>query len=98
MRRGSLFATVTCNNSTGINGENPLAFILDDFTFLNKHNIEQSWDCHTPITVRVCIRFRFDKSPRNFSFRTFQRVTRSYLLKLRTPLSSNHIPCSVRIT
>ena len=98
VRCGSRFATVPCNISTGINGGKPLAFILDDFTFINEHSIVQSWDCHTPPAVCVCIRFRFDKSPRNFSFRTFQRVSRSFLLKLSVPSSSHHIPCPVRIT
>ena len=97
VRWGERFNRVPTNNFTGRNGGMPIAFMKEDFTFFNDHDIQQSWNCLFLPCTRVRIRFRFDKSPRNFSFRTFQLVSPTFLKKLKIQPLSHHIPCPVII-
>ena len=98
VRRGEYFNRVPTNNSTGRKGGIPIAFMKEDFTFFNDQDIQQSWNCLFPPCTRIRVRFCFDKSPRNFSFRTFQLVSPNFLENLKIQPSSHHIPCPVTIT
>jgi len=55
----------------------PMAFIAEDFTFFDsrRRRLKHSKVLRAPRAVSfVRIRFRYDKSPTNFAFRTFARV------------------------
>ena len=56
----------------------PIAFILDDFTFLDSNQQIIPWEAAARLGTYVQIRFRFDKGGgRNFSIRTFRRFESS---------------------
>ena len=60
----------------------PLAFMECDFTFYNGMNscmTRLELICESSRAVDLHVRFRYDKSPINFSIRKFQRTGHSYL-------------------
>lgn len=68
----------------------PVAFILDDFTLYDRHDRQLSrstvWSNPSQIH-RIKIRFRFDKSPRNFQFRRFFRSGHEFLCPVLASIS-----------
>jgi hypothetical protein len=76
--RGSLFPTLP--NSTEVPTDwrgRPVAFIPEDFEFYDKKMVFLPWPHvgqHRELVKFLVIRFRYDKSPRNFEKRTFKRV------------------------
>ena len=73
----------------------PLAFVRDDFTFYDAaHTLIEHWELHRrhvqAHVKSVHIRFRFDKSPRNFSIRKFQMTKDPILDPVSAAISCFH--------
>lgn len=89
------FATVPNSHDAGIWQGSPLAFMASDFTFFDVNGVQLEGPAlltHQP-TVRaaaVHIRFRFDKSPTNFTIRKFSRLPGCYLCPVKACLSILH--------
>jgi hypothetical protein len=76
LRRGQRFQVVPTSNDTGMWAGTPLAFIATDFTFYDANDCviphHAIYGQHRKKNVKtVHIRFCYDKSPHNFSFRKF---------------------------
>jgi hypothetical protein len=77
-QKGSRYATIPNNPSAGPWANMPLAFIPEDFVFLNAQMITLSasicLDTKGALTIfELHLRFRFDKSKENFSIRKYRR-------------------------
>jgi hypothetical protein len=76
LRAGTRFNTIPRTNNAGIWAGKALAFLRADFTFYSIDNelipLAKLAAFHRQgLTVSIHIRFRFDKSPTNFSIRKF---------------------------
>lgn len=89
-QRGQLFATIPRCLDAGEWAGMPLAFIRADFSFYDKglvcHPYKDCLRC-SHLAVYVHIRFRFDKSPTNFTIRKFQRMSGSAICAVKRSLS-----------
>jgi hypothetical protein len=89
-RKGERFAVVPSSTHAGEWAGTPVAFIRDDFTFYDKSMLRLT--CSTAIAQQrsieyVHIRFRYDKSPTNFSLRKFQRSRGTFLCPVKAVVS-----------
>jgi hypothetical protein len=89
---GALFATVPWTTHAGEWAGTPLAFIRDDFTFYDDKFVqllqsEATQDSPPRVAHSVFIRFRFDKSPTNFSIRKFRRISGTFLCPVKATIS-----------
>ena len=82
--KGQLFHAVPATPAAGCWAGTPLAFMVADFQFFTQAHTLVSIDSSSPTAVPlnvtvVRIRFRYDKSPRNFTERSFRRTTHPWL-------------------
>ena len=81
---------VPMTEAAGKNAGMPIAFMDCDFTFFDESNLrlKRSHIIRTPQRVfSVHIRFRYDKSPINFSVRKFQRSGHAFLCPVRSAIN-----------
>jgi hypothetical protein len=90
---GALFAVDPRTAHAGDWAGSPLAFIRDGFTFYADGfiTLSRARALRDPVQLRfVFIRFRYDKSPTNFSIRKFRRVSGSFLCAVKAAMSLVH--------
>jgi hypothetical protein len=95
LKKGIRYNIIPTSTSAGEWAGKPLAFIRSDFTFYDPSHtlIEHSQLQRRHIQGQVQsvhIRFRFDKSPKNFSIRKFQSTEDSILNPVAAALSCIH--------
>jgi len=82
LARKGTFSRVPDSLDAGNWKNTPIAFMFSDFTFLTKAGrvVPHNWLQQLGHTVHeLHIRFRFDKSPRNFTIRKFRRSGHNFL-------------------
>jgi hypothetical protein len=95
LKKGIRYNVIPQSADAGAWAGQALAFLRDDFTFYDSHHalIEQS-NLHRMhlqgLVQSVHIRFRFDKSPRNFSIRKFQSTKDVILNPVAAAISILH--------
>ena len=63
---------------------NPLAFMHGDFTFWDEADIEIPSDSlRAPSAYRIKVRFRFDKGPNNWEYRTWRRTPHPFFCPVK---------------
>jgi hypothetical protein len=95
LKAGIRYNTIPQTPDAGIWAGQPLAFVRDDFTFYSaSHEIIPLSDIvqshRLQQLVAVHIRFRFDKSPTNFSVRKFRATQDPILDPVAAPVSCIH--------
>jgi hypothetical protein len=95
LKKGIRYNVIPRTKDAGIWAGQALAFIRDDFTFYDaRHTLVDTARLHSLYLLghvqSVHIRFRFDKSPRNFSIRKFQSTNDSILDPVAAAISCFH--------
>ncbi len=95
LKKGTRFNVIPQTTDAGHWAGQALAFVRDDFTFYDgSHTLVESATLHRRYlqghVQTVHIRFRFDKSPRNFSIRKFQSTGDSILDPVAAAISCFH--------
>jgi hypothetical protein len=98
----SNFAKVPDTPDAGIWRGTPIAFLTSDFTFFdaNGTKLDHSSVLHPSpgiLPTQVHIRFRFDKSPTNFTIRKFNRLSGCFLCPVKAALSILHRATALHI-
>jgi hypothetical protein len=84
------FSKVPHSKAAGIWAGSPIAFMRCDFTLLDKHLTILSFEQmlkNPERAIHLHIRFRFDKSPQNFTVRKFRRSGHSFLCPILAAIS-----------
>jgi hypothetical protein len=102
LKAGVRYNTIPSTTDAGIWAGQSLAFIREDFTFYTQaHEAVALATIHstylTGVVAKVHIRFRFDKSPRNFSFRKFRSTNDPILDPVSAAVSCIHRADLLRI-
>lgn len=84
-KKGQAFATVPDNLAANEWRSTALAAIVSDYTFLDRGNCIRHR--HHPSVFRIRIRFRFNKSPKNFQYCTFLRTRHEWLCMVLASIS-----------
>jgi len=88
-QKGSPFATVPMNKDAGDWAGTPLAFIHADMTYYDRNMIRctiQECIADPSLAEYLHVRFRYDKSKKNFTIRKFQQVSGSILCIVKQTL------------
>jgi hypothetical protein len=84
------FSKVPHSKAAGVWAGSPIAFMRCDFTLLDKHLTILSFEQmlkHPERAIHLHIRFRFDKSPQNFTVRKYRRSGHSFLCPILAAIS-----------
>jgi hypothetical protein len=95
LKKGIRYNVIPTSADAGAWAGQALAFLRDDFTFYdNQHTLIEQANLHRQhlqgLVQSVHIRFRFDKSPRNFSIRKFQSTQDVILNPVAAAISILH--------
>ena len=98
-KRGAYLA-VPMTPAAGIWAGSPIAFISRDFTLLDDNNRILSFAelvQHPHRATNLHVRFRFDKSPQNFTIRKFKRSGHKFLCPILASLSIWYRASALRV-
>ena len=95
LTKGKRWMAIPDTADAGAWAGKPMAFLREDFTFYTSDLVECPWPAALPLYRAnllefVRIRFRFDKSPRNFSMRKFRRTSDVHLCPVDACVSLCH--------
>jgi hypothetical protein len=98
-KRGE-YLTVPMTKAAGLWAGSPIAFIRSDFTHLDNNSRILSFAelvQHPNRATHLHVRFRFDKSPQNFTIRKFRRSGHEFLCPILASLSILYRASALRV-